>query len=187
MNNNKSTFEVISNLELAKAKLRRDCSEKESAVYRLKQEIQAIEDAQTTLRNVMGISVDELMRNHFNRPEFSKVLAVKDLKALTGLGLKECKDILDEWLEKNKPKEEPKAVPEEGLLNSTGEQAPKNMWIDPPQGYLYGFPKLIPSFYLDEENMTTKITNIKKFLIKNGYPEKMINEYGPSFYYRILF
>ena len=46
--------------------------------------------------------------------------------------------------------------------------------IDPPKGWLYGFPKEIPE----------DIDNTTQWLIKNGYPEKLIKDFGTAFYVR---
>ena len=46
--------------------------------------------------------------------------------------------------------------------------------IDPPKGWLYGFPKEIPEH----------VDNTIQWLIENGYPEKVIKDYGDSFYVR---
>ena len=46
--------------------------------------------------------------------------------------------------------------------------------IDPPKGWLYGFPKEIPEH----------VDNTVQWLIENGYPEKVIKDYGDSFYVR---
>jgi radical SAM superfamily enzyme YgiQ (UPF0313 family) len=46
--------------------------------------------------------------------------------------------------------------------------------IDPPYGWMYGFPKAIPS----------DVKDTKKWLVENGYPQKIIDEYGDSFYCR---
>jgi len=46
--------------------------------------------------------------------------------------------------------------------------------IDPPKGWLYGFPKEIPE----------DIDNATQWLIKNGYPEKLIKDFGNAFYVR---
>lgn len=49
--------------------------------------------------------------------------------------------------------------------------------IDPPQGYLYGFPKPAPKnwgFWEWEEK--------KKWYIEQGYPKKEIESYGNQFY-----
>lgn len=47
--------------------------------------------------------------------------------------------------------------------------------IDPPSGWLYGFPKEMPSFVIDT----------KAWLVANGYPKKEIDEHGEYFYVRI--
>jgi hypothetical protein len=47
-----------------------------------------------------------------------------------------------------------------------------NTYVDPPQGYMYGFPKI-----WDKQ----KFPDLKKWLIKQGYPKKMIKKYGDSF------
>ena len=46
--------------------------------------------------------------------------------------------------------------------------------IDPPSGWQYGFPKVLPD----------GVTNVKKWLIEQGYPKKLIDELGDSFYCR---
>lgn len=46
--------------------------------------------------------------------------------------------------------------------------------IDPPSGWMYGFPKEIPE---DVDNTT-------KWLVDNGYPEKLIKDLGDNFYVR---
>lgn len=48
--------------------------------------------------------------------------------------------------------------------------------IDPPHGYLYGFPKELPN----------DVKDIYKWLVKNGYPQYIINNLGDSFTYRII-
>ena len=47
--------------------------------------------------------------------------------------------------------------------------------IDPPEGWKYGFPKQ----FINEDG--TKPTNVKQWLVDNGYPEKLINSYGKHF------
>lgn len=46
--------------------------------------------------------------------------------------------------------------------------------IDPPSGWLYGFPKEIPE----------DIKDVKAWLIQNGYPMKEIEAFGDAFTYR---
>lgn len=49
--------------------------------------------------------------------------------------------------------------------------------IDPPSGWRYGFPKEIP------EN----ITDVRAWLVKNGYPQSEIDACGEHFYCRYLY
>ena len=46
--------------------------------------------------------------------------------------------------------------------------------IDPPNGWRYGFPKPIPN----------DVKDVKKWLIENGYPKKIIDQLGEYFYCR---
>jgi hypothetical protein len=46
--------------------------------------------------------------------------------------------------------------------------------IDPPSGWQYGFPKPIPN----------DVKDVKKWLVDNGYPQKLIDELGEYFFYR---
>ena len=46
--------------------------------------------------------------------------------------------------------------------------------IDPPKGWLYGFPKPIPD----------EIKDIQKWLIEQGYPKEEIDSFGEHFYCR---
>lgn len=43
--------------------------------------------------------------------------------------------------------------------------------IDPPSGWKYGFPKMIPNY----------VTDVKDWLIKNGYPQSEIDAFGEYF------
>ena len=47
--------------------------------------------------------------------------------------------------------------------------------IDPPSGWKYGFPKVLPD----------DIINITEWLIENGYPKELIDKFGDYFCYRI--
>jgi len=47
--------------------------------------------------------------------------------------------------------------------------------IDPPAGWRYGFPKPIP-----EERRK----DVNKWLVEQGYPQRIIDEYGDYFYCR---
>lgn len=51
----------------------------------------------------------------------------------------------------------------------------KKTMIDPPSGWKYGFPKVIPLEYL---NRTLE------WLVENGYPQKEIDSCGKHFYCR---
>lgn len=46
--------------------------------------------------------------------------------------------------------------------------------IDPPSGWMYGFPKEIPE----------GVGDTCKWLVDNGYPEKLIKDLGNNFYVR---
>ena len=47
------------------------------------------------------------------------------------------------------------------------------MWVDPPSGWRYGFPKIYK-----------RDRPIQQWLIDNGYPEKLIKDFGDAFYVR---
>jgi len=55
----------------------------------------------------------------------------------------------------------------------------EGLWIDPPSGWNYGFPKL-----MSKEDALDKNLNFHTWLIKNGYPESLIKEFGEHFYVR---
>lgn len=44
--------------------------------------------------------------------------------------------------------------------------------IDPPSGWMYGFPKPIPD----------NVTDVKEWLVENGYPQSEIDACGEHFY-----
>ena len=50
------------------------------------------------------------------------------------------------------------------------------MLIDPPSGWKYGFPKPIPSHVADHV----------KWLVDNGYPQELVEDFGDSFYCRYI-
>lgn len=52
---------------------------------------------------------------------------------------------------------------------------PENVMIDPPEGWRYGFPKMIPA---EHQNRTLE------WLVEQGYPQKMIDSMGDHFYCR---
>ena len=43
--------------------------------------------------------------------------------------------------------------------------------IDPPSGWKYGFPKVLPN----------DVTDTLKWLVENGYPQGEIDEFGDNF------
>ena len=45
----------------------------------------------------------------------------------------------------------------------------KQLVIDPPEGWRYGFPRIVPSYILGDEKM------LGRWLIKQGYPKKHID------------
>jgi len=47
-------------------------------------------------------------------------------------------------------------------------QLPIVTWIDPPSGWRYNFPKILPDY----------VVNIKLWLLDNGYPQAEINNGG---------
>lgn len=51
----------------------------------------------------------------------------------------------------------------------------KKMMIDPPSGWKYGFPKVLPP---EHQN------RVLEWLVENGYPQKEIDSYGKHFYCR---
>jgi 16S rRNA G966 N2-methylase RsmD len=55
----------------------------------------------------------------------------------------------------------------------------KHVFIDPPYGWLYGFPKKVTHEIYDE------IVDLKEWCVKNGYPEKLVDSYGEYFFVKI--
>jgi hypothetical protein len=49
--------------------------------------------------------------------------------------------------------------------------------VDPPSGWMYGFPKALPNDYPEGES-------IIPWLLSEGYPQSKIDECGKSFYCR---
>ena len=45
---------------------------------------------------------------------------------------------------------------------------PKVTYIDPPSGWRYGFPKILPDY----------VINVKAWLLDNGYPQSEIDNGG---------
>lgn len=50
------------------------------------------------------------------------------------------------------------------------------MYVDPPEGWKYGFPKPFPK---------ERIGSTEDWLIENGYPKKLIEEYGEHMFVRV--
>lgn len=48
-------------------------------------------------------------------------------------------------------------------------------WVDPPSGWQYGFPKVVP----EGEEPTNE------WLVKNGYSQKLIDQLGTAMYVRM--
>jgi len=48
------------------------------------------------------------------------------------------------------------------------------MWIDPPEGWRYGFPKELP---------VPEPRNIIEWLVAEGYPQALVDQMGPRFSY----
>lgn len=63
-------------------------------------------------------------------------------------------------------------MPEETTSKPTNN---KVLWIDPPEGWRYGFPRAVPKGIECEES-------IIKWMIECGYPKKKIEEYGEYFF-----
>lgn len=49
---------------------------------------------------------------------------------------------------------------------------PENLMIDPPSGWRYGFPKIIPP---EHQSRTLE------WLVEQGYPQKLIDQLGDNF------
>jgi len=48
------------------------------------------------------------------------------------------------------------------------------IWVDPPAGWRYGFPK----------KYDTKDGDMREWLVANGYPQEEIEDLGDQFYVR---
>jgi len=53
----------------------------------------------------------------------------------------------------------------------------KVMYIDPPEGWKYGFPKVLPKDTVD----------VRAWLIEEGYPKDLIESYGKQFNCRMWY
>lgn len=51
----------------------------------------------------------------------------------------------------------------------------KHTVIDPPGGWKYGFPKIIPD---------DQLGRVREWFVENGYPQAEIDSCGDHFYYR---
>lgn len=48
------------------------------------------------------------------------------------------------------------------------------MWVDPPSGWLFGFPKKWDG-----------VGNLNQWIIEQGYSEKLMKQHGKYFYVRM--
>lgn len=62
------------------------------------------------------------------------------------------------------------------LLDRHASNIFKPVYIDPPEGWKYGFPKALP----------TGEPDVLAWLIAEGYPQSVMDRYGDAFTYRIL-
>lgn len=66
----------------------------------------------------------------------------------------------------------------------------KNTFCDPPSGWKYGFPRIIPqeilhNLALERENTEPAFrTVLNNWLVSCGYPKSLIELYGNHFYCR---
>ena len=61
------------------------------------------------------------------------------------------------------------------MENSNKSHKIERIIIDPPSGWLYGFPKEIPK---------DRLKDVTEWLIEQGYPKKTIDDFGEHFVYR---
>ena len=57
---------------------------------------------------------------------------------------------------------------------------PKRTMVDPPNGWKYGFPKMLPLIPKEGKNF-----KLQKWLVDNGYPPHEIRDLGEAFTCRI--
>lgn len=50
-------------------------------------------------------------------------------------------------------------------------------WVDPPSGWIYGFPKIWDD---------TIMPDLNDWLVSEGYPQEEIDRYGEGFYCRFM-
>lgn len=65
------------------------------------------------------------------------------------------------------------------ILEKTTLNTTKILWIDPPEGWKYGFPREVP------EGIERDAIN--EWLIEIGYPKEKIEEYGEYFHCRMIY
>jgi hypothetical protein len=70
---------------------------------------------------------------------------------------------------------------EKTTLNTTKvkRKTKPTVWIDPPEGWIYGFPRPIPEGIEGDA--------INEWMIKVGYPKEKIEEYGEHFHCRMMY
>lgn len=61
---------------------------------------------------------------------------------------------------------------DDGLLNIIEQQREEEIYVDPPEGWLFGFPKVWDK---------NKFPDLKIWLIQEGYPKSEIELYGKDF------
>jgi len=49
------------------------------------------------------------------------------------------------------------------------------VWIDPPEGWMFGFPKIWDN---------TNFPELNEWLVAEGYPQEEISRYGENFFVR---
>lgn len=65
----------------------------------------------------------------------------------------------------------------------------KNTFCDPPSGWRYGFPRIIPEEILEamaiaRESGKSQSDVFDNWLVSCGYPQSLIESYGNKFYCR---
>jgi hypothetical protein len=63
------------------------------------------------------------------------------------------------------------------VLQGTQNMKKMVMMIDPPSGWKYGFPKVLPQKFDMWEDQ-------RDWLVSEGYPQSVIDSYGDHFYCR---
>jgi hypothetical protein len=57
---------------------------------------------------------------------------------------------------------------------------PEFVWIDPPEGWRYGFPKVVDS------DTYENASSLRNLCISLGYPEDVAEAYGEYFYVTVM-